>query len=51
MNVVSYAQIAFKKLIFQARPASAHAELQRAYALMTHDSRFVFVTYTIIQRM
>ncbi len=26
MNVVSYAQIAFKKLIFQARPANAHAE-------------------------
>ncbi len=26
MNVVSYAQIAFKKLIFQARLANAHAE-------------------------
>ncbi len=26
MNVVSYAQIAFKKLIFQARPANAHAQ-------------------------
>ncbi len=26
MNVVSYAQIAFKKLIFQARPANVHAE-------------------------
>ncbi len=26
MNVVSYAQIAFKKLIFQARPANAHVE-------------------------
>ncbi len=35
MNVVSYAQMAFKKLIFQARPARAHAEVQRAY-----DSRF-----------
>ncbi len=31
MNVVSYAQIAFKKLIFQARPANAHAYLQQAY--------------------
>ncbi len=26
MNVVSYAQKAFKNLIFQARPANAHAE-------------------------
>ncbi len=26
MNVVSYAQIVFKKRIFQARPANAHAE-------------------------
>ncbi len=26
MNVVSYAQIAIKKRIFQARPANAHAE-------------------------
>ncbi len=26
MNVVSYAQIVFKKLIFQARPANAHVE-------------------------
>ncbi len=26
MNIVSYAQIAFKKLIFQARPGNAHAE-------------------------
>ncbi|MGL6081221.1 MAG: hypothetical protein ACRC4N_01760 [Gammaproteobacteria bacterium] len=26
MNVVSYAQIAFKKLIFQARPATGHVD-------------------------
>ncbi len=31
INVVSYAQIAIKKLIFQARPANAHAESKRAY--------------------
>ncbi len=31
MNVVSYAQIAFKKLIFQARPANVHAQSKRAY--------------------
>ncbi len=31
MHVVSYAQIAFKNLIFQARPASVHAKLQRAH--------------------
>ncbi len=31
MNLVSYAQIAFEQLIFQARPANAHAESYRAY--------------------
>jgi len=28
MNVVSYAQIAFRKHIFQARPANTHAKSQ-----------------------
>ncbi len=31
MNVVSYAQIALKKLSFQARPANAHVQLYHAY--------------------
>ncbi len=31
MNVVSYAQIAFKKLIFQTRPANVNAQSKRAY--------------------
>ncbi len=36
MNDVSYAQIAFKKLIFQARPANAHAESKRTLYFYSH---------------
>ncbi len=31
MNVVSYAQIAFKKRIYQSRPANVYEESERAY--------------------
>ncbi len=39
MIVVSYAQIAFKKLFLQARPASAHAESKGVYCVCVLTDR------------
>ncbi len=37
MNVVSYAQIAFKKRIYQSRPANVYEESERAYTAHVTD--------------